>query len=314
MVAVAVAVAALVVAGCGTSVIDLGKPTVGDADVVRYPGGIKMAFGPYAVPANSDAIWSLTTTLNTFHAFFDANAVKMAMNPGATNALVLARLDTLRPLDSLDINLDEPDWTKWYPLFVAGQDSLTWELPEHMAIHIGYHPGLDVRAHYLSVPSAPAQGERVKMAATVRRFDEPSQPGYLLGTLVAERRDFSLPARQTTTLTQDVAVPYATQLVGLLGEYHKAGTGMTVDVLDASGAQLARVYQVSGPRPPFAALATPVQVPQGGIIRITATYTNTTDATILPGPKWEGQEAFRLFAFHSGKPQPAEIAHWVFQR
>ena len=89
---------------------------------------------------------------------------------------------------------------------------------------------------------------------------------------------------------------------------------MTVDVLDRSGAQLARVYQATGVRPSFRSLSDPVQVPEGGIIRITATYKNDTDATILPGPKWDGQEAFRLIAFHSGKPQPAEIAHWVFQR
>ncbi len=308
-------VAVVITLGCGASVTELGKPSDGtDVDLLRYPGGIKIAFGPYTIPANSDAIWSLNTTLNTFHAFFDANAVKMAVNPGACNALVLARRDTLRPPDSLKVVSDEPDWTKWFPLMVCGSDSFTWELPPHMALHIGYHPALDLRAHCVSVASAPVRGQRVKVVGTVRRFDEPSQPGYLLSTLVAERHDFSLPPHQVTTLSYDVAVPYATQLVALLGEYHRRGTGMTVDVLDAGGTQLARAYDTSGAIPRFVSLATPIPVPQGGIIRITTTYNNTGDTAIGAGARWDDQEAFRLIAFHSGKPQPGPIDHWVFQR
>lgn len=304
----------LIGGGC-TEIVDLTPTSSEDVDLVRPPGGTKFSIGgttagaEYVVPGGTEGVWNSLLKWPT-HNGADISTIRVAANPGASTVELLT--SPIYVNDSTWVGYDEPDYAVWSPVLTMGSDSMTWVLPESVGVRLAHHAQLWVRAHYLNLPSAPVQGDNVKVVVTFA----PITTGildYVQSRMVIEERSFTVPPNGTQTVEKIVTLTDAISLLGIAGEYHRAGQSMEVYVRDTPSSPWTTVYATTARIPQFVSLSPVVSVAAGGQIRVAATYQNDGPTPITVGPRWQDEEMCRVVAYYYGGPLPVSSKTLVYR-
>jgi hypothetical protein len=255
----------------------------------------------FGIAPGAEEIWNVDTKLPS-HKNIDISQVEISADTGACRVEILSRPDTIH--DEARMSFDDPDWTKWYPIAVCGARHLLWKLPDGVVLRQQHHGQLEIRMHYLDTPASPVRGTTAQVAVAITPA-RTGDPQYLVGSMVAESTGFALPPHETVTLTKTIWLPHDITLLAIAGEYHRWGTGMTVEVVDPMHGGANTIYSTAERIPEFAPFGTPILVPSTCQLRMTATYRNDSDQTVYAGTRWDGEEAFRMIAFYYAAPLPA---------
>lgn len=166
-------------------------------------------------------------------------------------------------------------------VFFAGAMTTEFDFrfPAGVALRLPANAALDFNVHYANRSPAPLPGQAMANLYTVER----SQVQQVARTLNLANTNFTLPARQRTTVRTVFAMNSRTTVLALTSHMHSLGERYEIRVRRANGTETTVYTNTDWEHPVFTTYDTPLVLEPGDALVSVVTWNNVTDRVVSFG-------------------------------
>ena len=257
--------------------------------------GIQIGVDSFAVAPTSERELFVYRGLRNSSAVY-VNRIETRMRPGSHH-LLLYTFDETRsafpcnlrpPLNAVrDIRNNDGslNLVNMLPMachvFFAGAmtPDLDFRFPPGVALRLPPNATLDLNVHYVNRSPAPLAGQATANLYTV----DSAQVARTARTLNLANTNFSLPARQRSTVRTVFTMSARTTVLALTSHMHSLGERYEIRVRRANGTESSVYMNTDWEHPAFTTFDTPLVLEPGDALVSVVTWNNVTDRTVAFG-------------------------------
>ena len=257
--------------------------------------GMQLGVDSFAVAPTSERELFVYRGLGNANALF-VNRIETRMRPGSHHLLLYTFDDTktafpcnvrpplnaVRDLRNTDGSLNLVNMLPMAcHVFFAGAmtPDLDFRFPPGVALRLPPNATLDFNVHYVNRSPAPLPGQATANLYTV----DAAQVARVARTLNLANTNFSLPARQRTTVRTVFPVSVRTTVLALTSHMHSLGERYEIRVRRADGTETSVYMNTDWEHPAFTSFDTPLVLAPGDALVSVVTWNNVTDRTVAFG-------------------------------
>ena len=257
--------------------------------------GMQIGVDSFAVAPTSERELFVYRGLGNASALF-VNRIETRMRPGSHHLLLYTfdetkttfpcnlrpPLNAVRDLRNTDGSLNLVNMLPMAcHVFFAGAmtPDLDFRFPPGVALRLPPNATLDFNVHYVNRSPAPLPGQATANLYTV----DAAQVARVARTLNLANTNFSLPARQRTTVRTVFPVSVRTTVLALTSHMHSLGERYEIRVRRADGTETSVYMNTDWEHPAFTSFDTPLVLAPGDALVSVVTWNNVTDRTVAFG-------------------------------
>jgi hypothetical protein len=283
--------------------------TDGNVSLPPPQRGVQLVIGPFEVPAGKEIQRNYYLKLPS-DVDVDVTKVEFAYNKGSHHVNIF-KSDVDDVPDHMEETFDAVVWEDWDMIAASQKDSLSWEMPPGVGIHLKARQQLAIQVHYVN---AATQKTPTGIGKVFVNFHT-AAPGEVkehVGAYFANNRLVAIPPRQGAVFTKLIRpFPNDIKILAMTGHFHSRGKNFIVNIWDeaqrAPGEEIYRNQEWD--EPPFQIFNPPLLFAKGKRLIYITEFFNDTDIVIRFGPHVETEEHANLFMFYYPGPPDGKAVY-----
>jgi hypothetical protein len=266
-----------------------------------YGEGVQIGIPPFTIPQGKELQRNYYVTLPN-DADIYVNKILFRYNEGSHHCNIFKSDNITKPHGTYDDTFKALDYTVWNMFCASQRESLTWQMPDGVAIKLQTHQQICIQSHYVNASTQSTPNSRGKVLINFWTIPE-SLVIAQAGLLFAANTRIIIPPHDSLEVRKYVKeIPWDIHILTLTGHFHSRGRNFWAK-RELTSEEIYR--NTSWDEPPIKIFPDAGYfLPANERIIYYSDYFNTSNDTIKMGPHVEKEEHSNLFiTFY---PAPAD--------
>jgi hypothetical protein len=272
--------------------------------------GIQLIIGPFIVIQGKEIQRNYYMKLPS-EVDIDVTKIEFAYNEGSHHVNIFKSDTEDMPDHHFEETFDAIVWEDWDMVAASQKESLSWQMPPGVGIHLKARQQLAVQVHYVN---AATQTTPTGVGIVYINFHiaAPGEVKEYVGAYFANNRLVEIPPRKGAVFTKLIR-PFShdIKIIAMTGHFHSRGKNFIVNIWDedkkAPGKEIYRNREWDEPE--FAIFDLPLFLKKGKRLIYTTEFFNDTDKEVKFGPHVETEEHANLFMFYYPGPKDGKAVY-----
>ena len=260
--------------------------------------GVQIGIPPFTIAQGKEIQRNYYITLPNDADIF-VNKIEFRFNEGSHHCNVFKSDSITKPHGTYDDTFTAFDYTVWNMFCASQRESLTWQLPEGVAIKLKAYQQICIQSHYVNASTQATPNARGKVLINFWTIPESAMIAQA-GLLFASNTRIIIPPHDSLQVRKYVKeIPWDTHLLTLTGHFHSRGRNFWAK-RESTEEEIYR--NTSWDEPPIKIFPDAGYfLPANERIIYYSDYFNPSNDTVKMGPHVETEEHSNLFiTFYPG--------------